>query len=110
MALIQDAGLAAQAAALPDTFATAQQALSAPGPASSGTRGIGALEAAPAGPAPLTGDVRAAHDAFQQEWQQAHGAPLAIEPVQYFRYVNNELVEGWTASTDPGTNLVQISQ
>ena len=101
MPLVHDESLDAHSAQVRNTYETAQTALQQ----MAVSRGLQATAAEP-----LPADVAAAQAAFQQLWQEEHGAAATLHPVQYFRYVNDTLLDGWTAGEDPGPDPVQISQ
>lgn len=101
MPLVRDPSLTAHTAQVRESYATAQTALTD----LSASRGL-----TPEAAQPMPPDVAEAQAAYQQLWQAEHGSPLALAPVQYFRYVNDALVDGWSSGDDPGPNLVQISQ
>ena len=101
MPLVHDSSLDAHAAQLRATYETAQTALQD----LSSSRG---LESGAADPLPP--EVAAAQAAFTQLWQEEHGGTATLHPVQYFRYVNDSLMDGWTSGEDPGADPVQISQ
>lgn len=101
MPLVHDPSLDGHTAQVRATYETAQTALQ---DLSTG-RGLES-----AADDPLPADVAAAQAAFTQLWQEEHGGTATLHPVQYFRYVNDTLIDGWTSGEDPGSDPVQISQ
>ena len=100
MPLVHDPGLAAHADQVRDTYDTARTVLSE----TSSDRGLeSAVQIT------LPDDVAAAQAAFLAELRAA-GVEQTLELVQYFRYVNDQLVEGWTGDQEPGPDPVQLSQ
>ena len=100
MPLVHDPGLAAHADQVRDTYETARTVLNE----TSSDRGLESLTQVT-----LPDDVADAQAAFLAELQAA-GVTYTLEIVQYFRYVNDELVDGWTGDQAPGPNPVQLSQ
>ncbi|HMA34788.1 MAG TPA: hypothetical protein VKY74_09955 [Chloroflexia bacterium] len=102
MELIRDASMMSHAAQIGDTFETARQAL--PGRTEDG------LESAEDELVDLPDEVQKAQEAFKQLLQGATGASVDLRIVQYFRYVNDEQVEGWSSELASDAEAVQISQ
>lgn len=101
MPLVHDESLDAHSAQVRTTYETAQTALQQ----MAASRGLESTSAEP-----LPADVAAAQAAFEQLWREEHGTAATLHPVQYFRYVNDTLLDGWTTGEDPGPDPVQLSQ
>jgi hypothetical protein len=102
MPLVHDPSLATHTAEVRDSYTTAQTAIQDLAASRGGLQ--------PEAAQPLPAEVAEAQAAFQQLWQAEHGSPLTLTPVQYFRYVNDALADGWSTGDDPGPNPIQISQ
>jgi hypothetical protein len=104
--LVHDDSLAPHAEQVAQTYATARQAVDA---LNANRGGLESAAPAPALP-PYPPEVANALTGYQQMWREEHATTLNLTVVQYFRYINDTLAEGWNGGQDPGATPVQINQ